>query len=86
MSSADLVARLRAAGDPLHRLAADALVVSCAEAERLRDRVELLEAVARLNGETIRGMQEAARELESEFHKRRPDWVSSPDAYHNPPE
>jgi hypothetical protein len=26
--------------------------------------------VARLNGETVKAMQEAARELESEFHKR----------------
>jgi hypothetical protein len=62
MSTADLVARLRDAGDPLHVLAADALVACYAEVERLRARALLLEAVARLNGETIRAMQEAARQ------------------------
>jgi hypothetical protein len=71
MSSTDLVARLRAAGDPLHLLAAEALVAWYAEVERLRARVLQLEAVARLNGETIRSMQ-AAREEESDFAKRRP--------------
>ena len=62
MSFVDLVARLRAAGDPLHLLAADALVAWYAEVEKLRARALLLEAVARLNAETIRSMQEAARE------------------------
>ena len=67
MKPADLIRRLRAAGDPLHLLAADALISWSAEVERLRARALQLEAVARLNGETIRAMQEAARELESEF-------------------
>ena len=77
MSSADLVARLRAAGDPLHILAAEALVAWCAEVERLRARALQLEAVARLNGETIRSMQQAAREEESDFAKRRPRLLSA---------
>jgi hypothetical protein len=77
MSPAQLIARLRAAGDPLHLLAADALVAECAEVETLRARALLLEAVARLNGETISSMQEAARELESDFHKRRPRQLSA---------
>jgi hypothetical protein len=72
MTSADLIASLRAAGDPLHLLAADALAAGSAEVEGLRARARLLEAVARLNSDTIRAMQEAARELESEFQKRRP--------------
>jgi hypothetical protein len=50
MSSIDLVARLRAAGDPLHLLAAEALVAWYAEVERLRARALQLEAVARLTG------------------------------------
>jgi hypothetical protein len=49
MSPADLVARLRAAGDPLHLLAADAFVAGYAEIEKLRARAVQLEAVARLN-------------------------------------
>ena len=71
-SWADLIARLRAAGDPLHLLAADALTAWSAELETLRARALQLEAVARLNGETIRSMQEAAREQEISFHRRRP--------------
>ena len=59
MNHADLISRLRAAGDPLHLLAADAL--------------EQLEAVARLNGETIRSMQRAARAQESEVFKAAPE-------------
>jgi hypothetical protein len=62
---------------PLHLLAADALAASHAEVERLRSRALLLEAVARLNGETVRAMQEAARELESDFAKRRPRLVTA---------
>jgi len=61
MSPADLISSLRAAGDPLHLLAADALIAWCAEIERLRARALQLEAVARLNADTIRSMQEAAR-------------------------
>jgi len=72
MSPAELIARLRAAADPLSRLAAEALTEGCAEVERLRARAVQLEAVARLNGATIRAMQEAARAEETEFHKRRP--------------
>jgi hypothetical protein len=56
MSSTNLVGRLRAT--------ADALAASRAEAERLRKRVYQLEAIARLNGETIRNMQRAAAEIE----------------------
>ena len=48
----------------MHLLAADALVGSCAEVESLRVRTLQREAVARLNGETIRGMQRAAAEIE----------------------
>jgi len=59
--SSDLIARLRAAGDSLHLLAADALVAEAAEVARLRDRALLLEAVARLNAETICARQKAAR-------------------------
>jgi hypothetical protein len=59
MSPADLIASLRAAGDPLHLLAADALTAWSAELETLRARAILLEAVARLNGETIRAMPAA---------------------------
>jgi hypothetical protein len=78
MRSADLIARLRTAGDPLHLLAADALVAWDVEVETLRARALQLEAVARLNAETVRGMQEAARELESKFHKRRPGLGEQP--------
>jgi hypothetical protein len=72
MTPADLINSLRAAGDPLHLLAAEALVAWYAEVERLRARALQLEAVAHLNGETICAMQEAAREEESDFAKRRP--------------
>jgi len=65
MSAADLICRLRTAGDPLHRLAADALVASLCEIERLTARVEVLQGVARLNVETIRNMQRAAVEAAS---------------------
>jgi hypothetical protein len=41
MSLADLVTQLRAADDPLHLLAADALVAWSAEVERLRARALL---------------------------------------------
>jgi hypothetical protein len=51
---------------------ADALAEARAEVDRLRERVALLEAVARLNADTIRAMQEAAREQELSFHRRRP--------------
>ncbi|HEY6924680.1 MAG TPA: hypothetical protein VI653_14500 [Steroidobacteraceae bacterium] len=61
--SPDLIALLRSAGDPLHLLAADTLVSLQAMAERLQERVYQLEAIARLNGETIRGMQQAAAEI-----------------------
>jgi hypothetical protein len=69
VSSADLIARLRA-GDPLHLLAADALVARFAEVEKLRARAELLEAVARLNADTIRGMQHAATEATRALYRR----------------
>ena len=59
MSLVDLIRDLRAAGDPLHLMAADALMASHAELERLRARLKLIEAVARLNGDTIRAMQRA---------------------------
>jgi len=65
MSSADLVAQLRAASDPLHVLAADALVANDAQVKRLRERIVQLEAIARLNAETIRSMQQAALEAAS---------------------
>jgi hypothetical protein len=77
MASADLIRSLRAAGDPLHLLAADALVAECAEIERLQARALQLEAVARLNAETVCAVQAAARELESSFHKRRPRQLSA---------
>jgi hypothetical protein len=75
--SADLIDRLRAAGGSLHLLAADALVAERAEVEKLRARALLLEAVARLNAETIRAMQAAARAEESDFAKRRPRQLSA---------
>jgi len=40
---------------------ADTLVSWRLTAERLQERIYQLEAIARLNGETIRSMQEAAR-------------------------
>ena len=55
--------RLRASGDPIQMMAADALAASAAETERLRERVAKLEAVARLNLETILAMQIAATEV-----------------------
>jgi ABC-type uncharacterized transport system fused permease/ATPase subunit len=58
--SQDRIASLRATGDRLHVLAAAALTTSNTEAERLRQRIAQLEAIARLNGETIRNMQQAA--------------------------
>ena len=64
MGPADLVALLRAGSDPLHLMAAEALTVSRATAERLQERVYQLEAIARLNGETIRSMQQATAEIE----------------------
>ena len=48
-SRTDLIRDLRAAGDPLHLMAAEALVASSALAERLQERVHQLEAIARLN-------------------------------------
>ena len=72
MTPTDLIRSLRAAGDPLHLRAAEALVARDTEVERLRARAMLLEAVARLNAETIRSMQEAACEQEISFHRRRP--------------
>jgi hypothetical protein len=68
MKPADLISTLRAAADPLHLLAADALITRDVEIERLRARALQLESVARLNGETIRSMQEAAREPKPSFH------------------
>ena len=62
MSTSELISQLRTAGDPLDVRAADALVVCQAEVERLRIRVQLLEGVARLNGDTIRNMQRPAAE------------------------
>ena len=62
MSPADLVTRLRAAGGPLHLMAAEALANWRATADRLQERVAQLEAIARLHGETIRRMQQAAAE------------------------
>jgi hypothetical protein len=77
MQPADLISSLRAAGDPLHLLAAEALAAWYAEVETLRARALQLEAVARLNGETIRAMQAAARQEESDFAKRRPRLLSA---------
>jgi len=62
----ELVSALRKAGNRLHVLAADALASSSAEVERLRNRVAQLEAIARLNGETIQNMQRVAAETERE--------------------
>jgi len=66
-------------GAPLHRLAADALVASLCEIERLSARVELIQGVARLNVETIRNMQRAAVEAASgaAFHGERGDDLDS---------
>ena len=58
------MALLRAAGEPLHLMAADALANSGTTTERLQERVCQLEAIARLNGQTIRKMQRAARAAE----------------------
>jgi hypothetical protein len=58
-------------------MAADALVSWRLTAERLQERIYQLEAIARLNGETIRTMQQAAREEESDFAKRRPKLLST---------
>ena len=77
MTPADLIRSLRAAGDPLHLRAAEALVARDTEVERLRARALQLEAVARLNAETIRSMQEAACEQEISFHRRRPRLLRS---------
>jgi hypothetical protein len=52
--SADLISRLRAAGDPLHLEAAEAITAARAREERLLTRLKLIEGVTRLNGETIR--------------------------------
>jgi hypothetical protein len=41
-------------------------MASQAEVDRLHERVAQLEAIARLNGETIRNMQRAAAETERE--------------------
>jgi hypothetical protein len=62
MQPAELISSLRAAGDPLHLLAAEALVTLHTTAERLQERIHQLEAIARLNGETICNMQQAAAE------------------------
>ena len=67
----ELVSALSAAGDPLHLMAADALVQWRATAERLQERVSQLEAIARLNGETIRNMQQAAVEAAREQYLKR---------------
>jgi hypothetical protein len=58
-------------------MAADALVSWRLTAERLQERIYQLEAIARLNGETIRTMQQAAREEESDFANRRPKLLSA---------
>jgi hypothetical protein len=61
-------------------------VAGCAEVEKLRARAQQLEAVARLNAETIRSMQEAAREQEFDFTKRRPrQLLAAKGAYPQPP-
>jgi hypothetical protein len=67
--SAELVSALYAAGDPLAITAANALLASRAEASSLRARVEQLEAIARLNAETICTMQRASACLD-EAHRR----------------
>jgi len=60
ISAADeLITQLRAAADPLHQLAANSLCASRALIARMHERIEQLEAIARLNGETIRAMQQA---------------------------
>lgn len=72
-----MISALRSAGDPPHLMAAEALVTLHTTAERLQERIHQLEAIARLNGETIRTMQQAAREEESDFEKRRPTLLSA---------
>jgi hypothetical protein len=72
MIPAYLIARLRSTGDPLHLLAADALIASSSEAEQLRQRVQQLEAIAKLNAETIRNMKRAAIEAMAAAYRRAP--------------
>ena len=50
--------------------ATEALAASRAEVKRLRERIERLEAIARLNADTIRGMQRAASEAEAATYRR----------------
>ena len=67
-----------AADGPLHwpvaiRAARGELLSTLAEAQRLSDRIAQLEAIARLNADTIRGMQRPATEsgyLPSEANAR----------------
>lgn len=70
MNCADLLRDLRAAGDPLHLAAAAALAAAARQEEELRARLELIEGVARLNGETIRSMQRAAVDAEAAPFRR----------------
>jgi hypothetical protein len=55
---------LRAAADPLHLMAAEALGNLGTLAEGLQERVYQLEAIATLIVETIRNMKRAAAEAE----------------------
>ena len=67
----ELVPILRTAGDPLHLMAAEALVTLHTTAERLQERVYQLRDDRPLNCETIRGMQQAAAEIERAQWSRR---------------
>jgi hypothetical protein len=64
VSPDDLLEQLRAAGS--------ALDAARAEAEQLRQRVRQLEAICRLNAETIRGMKRAAIEAMAAAYRRAP--------------
>ena len=60
-----------------HLMAAEALVSWRLTAERLQERIYQLEAIARLNGETILGVQRAAAQIERAQWSRR--YVSNKD-------
>jgi hypothetical protein len=66
--SAELVGALYAAGDPLAITAANALLASRAEASSFGARVEQLEAIARLNAETICTMQHTSGYFDEAHH------------------
>jgi hypothetical protein len=78
-SSAYLVIGLHACEAPLHVMALDALDASSAETHRLLERISQLEAIARLNGEIIRGMQRATGEIEPP--SRKPEFLPTSRRY-----